>query len=120
VEGALTVSWITLEQSKAKTSFDQTEEEVENMAEIAKTMDQAVKSMVSKEGKYLTFALAGEEYGIGILKVKEIIEGPLSEASLARRPMERRSDKKEKRTEILTGNRSIWSKLNIKRLPKHT
>lgn len=28
------------------------------MAEIAKTMDQAVKSMVSKGGKYLTFALA--------------------------------------------------------------
>ncbi len=28
---------------------------------------------VSREGKYLTFALAGEEYGIGILKVKEII-----------------------------------------------
>jgi len=26
-----------------------------------------------REGKYLTFALAGEEYGIGILKVKEII-----------------------------------------------
>lgn len=43
------------------------------MAELAKTMDQAVKSMVSKEGKYLTFSLAGEEYGIGILKVKEII-----------------------------------------------
>ena len=29
--------------------------------------------MTSKEGKYLTFALANEEYGIGILKVKEII-----------------------------------------------
>jgi len=28
---------------------------------------------VSREGKYLTFFLAGEEYGIGILKVKEII-----------------------------------------------
>jgi len=28
---------------------------------------------VGREGKYLTFALAGEEYGIGILKVKEII-----------------------------------------------
>ncbi len=24
---------------------------------------------VSREGKYLTFSLAGEEYGIGILKV---------------------------------------------------
>jgi purine-binding chemotaxis protein CheW len=28
---------------------------------------------MSREGKYLTFSLAGEEYGIGILKVKEII-----------------------------------------------
>jgi len=37
------------------------------------TMDQAVKAMVNREGKYLTFTLAGEEYGIGILKVKEII-----------------------------------------------
>ena len=36
-------------------------------------MDQAVKAMASREGKYLTFCLAGEEYGIGILKVKEII-----------------------------------------------
>ncbi len=36
-------------------------------------MDQAVKVIGDKEGKYLTFSLAGEEYGIGILKVKEII-----------------------------------------------
>jgi purine-binding chemotaxis protein CheW len=43
------------------------------MGEIAKTMNQAVKAMVNREGKYLTFSLAGEEYGIGILKVKEII-----------------------------------------------
>ena len=28
---------------------------------------------VGREGKYLTFSLGGEEYGIGILKVKEII-----------------------------------------------
>lgn len=27
----------------------------------------------AQEGKFLTFALAGEEYGIGILKVREII-----------------------------------------------
>ena len=36
-------------------------------------MNQAVKVMNNKEGKYLTFSLAGEEYGLGILKVKEII-----------------------------------------------
>ena len=29
--------------------------------------------MAEKEGKYLTFTLASEEYGIGILKIKEII-----------------------------------------------
>jgi purine-binding chemotaxis protein CheW len=33
----------------------------------------AVRGMMGQEGKYLTFTLAGEEYGIGILKVKEII-----------------------------------------------
>ena len=43
------------------------------MTESVKTMDQAVKAMVEKEGKYLTFSMANEEYGIGILKIKEII-----------------------------------------------
>ena len=43
------------------------------MADLAKTVDQAIKAMVNREGKYLTFSLAGEEYGICILKVKEII-----------------------------------------------
>ncbi len=41
--------------------------------EQTKIMDQAVKVIGDKEGKYLTFSLAEEEYGIGILKVKEII-----------------------------------------------
>lgn len=43
------------------------------MSNETNTMDQAVKAMVDREGKYLTFTLAGEEYGIGILKIKEII-----------------------------------------------
>ena len=43
------------------------------MAELAEKMDQAVKAMKDREGKHLTFALADEEYGIGILKVREII-----------------------------------------------
>jgi len=43
------------------------------MTEFTETMDQAVQAIAEKEGKYLTFSLAGEEYGIGILKVKEII-----------------------------------------------
>jgi len=36
-------------------------------------LDQAVKTVSKREGKYLTFSLAEEEYGIGILKIKEII-----------------------------------------------
>ncbi|MCP4577868.1 MAG: purine-binding chemotaxis protein CheW [Deltaproteobacteria bacterium] len=43
------------------------------MAEPAKIMDQTLKATLEKEGKYLTFTLAEEEYGIGILKIKEII-----------------------------------------------
>ncbi len=43
------------------------------MAELAETMDQAVKVMAEKEGKYLTFTMDKEEYGISILKIKEII-----------------------------------------------
>ncbi len=43
------------------------------MKRVVETMDQAVKAMGEREGKYLTFTLAEEEYGIGILKIKEII-----------------------------------------------
>ncbi len=43
------------------------------MEALTRTMDQAVKAMANRERKYLTFSLVGEEYGIGILKVKEII-----------------------------------------------
>jgi purine-binding chemotaxis protein CheW len=43
------------------------------MAEAAMNMAPAAGGMADREGKYLTFALAQEEYGIGILKVKEII-----------------------------------------------
>jgi purine-binding chemotaxis protein CheW len=35
--------------------------------------DYPVQPMANREGKYLTFTLAGEEYGIGIKKVREII-----------------------------------------------
>ena len=43
------------------------------MAESGRAMNPEVKTMADREGKYLTFCLAKEEYGIGILKVKEII-----------------------------------------------
>ena len=55
------------------------------MAEITETMDQAIRSMTVKTGKYLTFFLEEEEYGIGILKVKEII-GMMSITSVPRTP----------------------------------
>ena len=54
------------------------------MTEV-RTMDQAVKAASDKEAKYLTFALAEEEYGIGILKVKEII-GMMSITSVPQTP----------------------------------
>lgn len=36
-------------------------------------IDPGVQAAEGREGKYLTFSLAGEEYGIGILKIREII-----------------------------------------------
>jgi purine-binding chemotaxis protein CheW len=36
-------------------------------------LEQTHKMGKNNEGKYLTFSLEGEEYGIGILKIKEII-----------------------------------------------
>lgn len=43
------------------------------MAELTESLNQEITSMDHREGKYLTFTLANEEYGIGILKIKEII-----------------------------------------------
>ena len=43
------------------------------MTKSDEKIDQAIKVMAEKEGKYLTFSLAEEEYGIGILKIREII-----------------------------------------------
>ncbi len=43
------------------------------MSECAAKMDLDARAMADREGKYLTFSLGGEEYGIGILRVKEII-----------------------------------------------
>jgi purine-binding chemotaxis protein CheW len=55
------------------------------MAKLAETMGQAVKAMEQREGKYLTFSLANEEYGIGILKIKEII-GMMAVTTVPRTP----------------------------------
>ena len=39
----------------------------------AEDMQHRIRAIADREGKYLTFTLAAEEYGIGILKIKEII-----------------------------------------------
>lgn len=43
------------------------------MAKLTEKIDQEIQATVEREGKYLTFTMAEEEYGIGILKIKEII-----------------------------------------------
>ena len=43
------------------------------MAETATQLDAVNQAISDKEGKYLTFALGGEEYGLEIMKVREII-----------------------------------------------
>lgn len=43
------------------------------MVALAKTMEKESPDSSGREGKYLTFVLAEEDYGIGILKIKEII-----------------------------------------------
>ena len=43
------------------------------MAEVTAQTEQLNKAIMEKEGKYLTFALGPEEYGLEILKVREII-----------------------------------------------
>jgi len=53
--------------------------------EHEKIMNQAIKSITIKNSKHLTFTLAEEEYGIGILKVKEII-GMMPITSVPRTP----------------------------------
>ena len=43
------------------------------MAENSNQNQPSVTALLEKDGKYLTFALANEEYGLEILKVREII-----------------------------------------------
>jgi purine-binding chemotaxis protein CheW len=63
--------------SKEKQSIPSGTEEpaAENSIQMssAEKMQESIKSITDLEGKYLTFTLAEEEYGIGILKIKEII-----------------------------------------------
>ena len=43
------------------------------MTNVAEQVEQVNNALTGKEGKYLTFALGSEEYGLEILKVREII-----------------------------------------------
>lgn len=43
------------------------------MTDISQATDHAEDQIIEREGKYLTFTLGNEEYGISILKIKEII-----------------------------------------------
>ena len=45
----------------------------EALTESAKKDSGRISTMTEREGKYLTFCLENEEYGISILKIKEII-----------------------------------------------
>jgi len=49
------------------------------------SVNEALKGADNREGKYLTFTLAAEEYGISILKIKEII-GMLPITAVPRTP----------------------------------
>jgi hypothetical protein len=44
------------------------------MTELTKTMDQVVKAMVNREGKYLTFSLTAEVIPVVDLRLKFGIE----------------------------------------------
>ncbi|MDY6822679.1 MAG: chemotaxis protein CheW [Thermodesulfobacteriota bacterium] len=55
------------------------------MSDTTDAMNQVIQSAADKEGKYLTFQLAEEEYGIGIMKIKEII-GMMPITSVPRTP----------------------------------
>jgi purine-binding chemotaxis protein CheW len=54
------------------------------MTEI-ETIHQEKKTVSNREGKYLTFSMAKEEYGISIIKIKEII-GMMPITSVPRTP----------------------------------
>ena len=55
------------------------------MTEFAETVDKKLQEIADREGKYLTFSMANEEYGIGILKIREII-GMMPITSVPRTP----------------------------------
>ncbi|RJR47258.1 MAG: response regulator [Desulfobacteraceae bacterium] len=59
-----------VEQRRA---IEERAEVVDTMGAAAQVLESANRGVADKEGKYLTFTLAKEDFGIGILKIKEII-----------------------------------------------
>ena len=55
------------------------------MGKETAAINQAAEHITARQGKYLTFSLADEEYGIGIIQIKEII-GMMSITSVPRTP----------------------------------
>ena len=55
------------------------------MADNNGGVNREIQTVSDRDGKYLTFTLAGEEYAIGILKIKEII-GMMPITSVPRTP----------------------------------
>jgi purine-binding chemotaxis protein CheW len=55
------------------TEVQTTDQAVNPAKGIPQGFSEAMETAAEREGKYLTFSLAEEEYGIGILKIKEII-----------------------------------------------
>lgn len=67
-------------------SEEKTNRKMDNMEQSHKEMpENSMSRRIEREGKYLTFTLDEEEYGIGILKIKEII-GMMSITSVPQTP----------------------------------
>ncbi len=73
------------------------------MKKLTETLDKSVKAIDDRKGKYLTFTLADDEYGIEITKIREII-GTLPITSVPRTPDFVRCNY----SMPLSGNRLIW------------
>lgn len=56
------------------------------MAQLIEAVNGPPTTMSERDGKYLTFTMAEEEYGISILKVKEII-GMMPASPRCHRPL---------------------------------
>jgi purine-binding chemotaxis protein CheW len=75
-------------QSREKAAIGDGAKMVFSMAEAdgeTEISQNRIGDLTGREGKYLTFSLAEEEYGIGILKIKEII-GMMPITSVPRTP----------------------------------